>query len=588
MKKIFFIVVFASIVLSACKKSGSFLDDKTSSALSEATVFSDSTRTMGFLARIYGDVPFSFYKQRWENGSTENGTDDCEFDLQNPARRPVILYSATWSADNFAFFDFWGTPFTNIRRVNLLLSKLPTAPLTPTTRTRVAAEARFLRAWFYYKLLVNFGGVPIVGDKVYSITDDVNLPRKTFAETVIYIVSELDAAAKDLPLPGQANLPGQYTDVDYGHATKGAAMALKSRVLLYAASPLFNGGAFPAPATPDQVALASYPAYDVAHWQAAASAANDVINSGYYNLYKDNTTAPGYGFYQVFLKRVNPEYIFSFNRPPNRDFENQYNPKSRGGSGRSAPTQNLVDCFPMKNGKAITDPTSGYDPNNPYVGRDPRFGYSIIYNGSLYYLPSAGGKAPVFTYVGSPAGDGMPAIVTSNVIGVSGYYSRKMCDENISSNSSGNTERGWPLIRYAEMLLNYAEAINETGHPELAYDKLKTLRDRAGVDPGLDGLYGMKANMTVDEMRKFVQNERHIELMFEDHRWDDSRRWKISAITQNGYNKLMSITKNGSTYTYTIVNSSRLHAFFPNDYIMPIPTSELRKAPALIQNPGWQ
>ena len=570
-KQIAFVLALAYLFFS-CKKA-SFLDNNTSSNLNESTIFADSALTTGFLINIYQNTPFSFNKQRWEIGSTEQATDDAEYTLSSPARRTVILYSSSYTPQNFPFFDFWGTPYTNIRSTNLLLSKLPVTPLSPATRKKVAAEARFLRAWFYENLVINFGGVPLIGDKVFGITDVVNFPRNSFAETIDYISKQLDTAALDLPAPSD------QPEAEYGRVTKGACLALKSRLLLYAASPLFNGGAF-TPATADQVKLVSYPVYDVNYWQKAADAANAVIQSGYYSLYKDNTTAPGYGFYQVFLKRVNPEYIFFYNRAPNRDMETIYNPGSRGGGRYSQPSQNLTECFPMKNGKPITDPASGYDPVNPYTNRDPRFGYSIIYNGSLYYSTNGNAKTAVLTYVGSPNGDGFGSTLT-------GYYGRKMCDENISANSGFTTDRGWPLIRYAEILLNYAEAINETGQTALAYPTLIQLRDRAGIDPGTDGLYGIAAGMGVSEMRTFIQNERRIELAFEDHRWDDVRRWKIAMVTQNGYNKCMKITKTGSVYTYQVLNATDLHRFNPNNYILPIPNSEILKAPAMLQNPGW-
>jgi hypothetical protein len=355
-------------------------------------------------------------------------------------------------------------------------------------------------------------------------------------------------------------------------------MGLKSRVLLYAASPLFNGGSI---ATNQEVAkLVSYPVYNVAHWQAAADAAQAVINSGYYQLHSDPTvTTPGFGFYDVFLKRVNKEYIFAFHRSANKDMEVFYNPPSRGGQKNSQPTQNLVDAFPMKNGKAITDPTSGYNPANPYINRDPRFNYSIIYNTAPYFSTTTNTKIPVFTYNGAPS-DGFGATTT-------GYYSRKMQNENIAANSGANTERGWPLMRYAEILLNYAEAITEAGQPALAYPKLIQLRQRAGIDAGADNLYGLKANMTVAEMREVVRNERRIELAFEDHRWHDIRRWKIAMVTNNAYNKVMKITNTAGVYTYSIEESARRHNFRPEMYLLPIPDAEIRKMPAMVQNPGW-
>jgi hypothetical protein len=296
---------------------------------------------------------------------------------------------------------------------------------------------------------------------------------------------------------------------------------------------------------------------------------------------EDNTTAPGYGFYAVFLQRVNPEYILPYNRSANRDMEGYFFPPTRSGAKYTMPSQNIVDAFPMKNGKAITDPTSGYVATNPYVNRDPRFYNTIIYNQAPLFLASAAGQAPVNTYEGA-ASDGFDATTS-----VTGYYCRKMCD----ANSSSNTERGWPLLRYAEVVLNYAEAINEAGQPELAVPRLVELRRRAGIDAGTDGRYGIPSGITQAQMRTLVQNERRIELAYEDHRWHDIRRWKIAMVTNNAYNQRVRIVRGGTspnfTYTYNIVSSIRRHNFRPEMYLLPIPDGEIRKVPAFRQNPGW-
>lgn len=581
MKKIILMICLCASIV-ACKKNSDFLDSKADTGETETTVFSDSLKSIRFLTQIYSAASYSFAKGRFSShGNTEMATDDAEYAYSGPTQNAVIMYNGTLSPTNFwsggGLPDFWTTPYTNIRRVNLMLSKLPVIPLSEAKKKRIIGELRFLRAWYYHLLLINFGGIPLEGDNVYGITDVIDLPRSTFDESVNYITSELDAAANILPVTTD------YAEQDYGRATKGACLALKSRVLLYAASPLFNGGAITQAAGAVKP-IVSYPSYSAARWQKAADAAEALINTGTYSLFEDNTTAPGYGFYNVFLKRVNSEYIFTFNRPSNRDFEGYYNPPSRGGAKNSTPTQQLAAAFPMKNGKAITDPTSGYDAANPYTNRDPRFAYSIIYNQSLYYSTTTSTKIVVNTYNGA-ATDGY----TSNGTGptTTGYYARKMCDENISSNSSFNTERGWPLIRYAEILLNYAEAINETGQTALAYPKLVTIRKRAGITAGTDNLYGLKASMTVDEMRAVIQNERRIELMNEDHRWNDIRRWKIAVDVNNGYNKAINITKTGNVYTYQVVNTIRMHVFNPQHYLMPIPQSEVSKMPSMLQNPGY-
>jgi hypothetical protein len=590
MKKIFFLIVLLA-GLQACKKQNAFLDGQAIS-ISEELVFTDSARTMAFLTGIYSDIAFSFNKGRWNShGNTEQATDDAEYTLSGVGQIAVILYNGSISPTTYnggsVVGDFWNTPYANIRRVNLMLAKLPSTPLSSTLQSRVKGEVLYLRAWYYTQLLITYGGVPVVGDKVYAKDDLINLPRETFANTVKYISEELDKAA--------ALLPAVYPDdIDYGRVTKGACLALKSRALLYAASPLFNGGCIIPGHSAE--ALVSYPAASTTHWQAAADAAQAVINTGTYSLVVDNATKPGYGFYNVFLQRVNSEYIFGFYRGANRDFEVYYNPPSRGGStNRSLPTQDLVDCFPMKNGlqplnaDGSVNVASGYSATNPYVNRDPRFNSSIIFNGSNYFSTSSG-ISPVYTFVNNTGTIPAP-VATNDQFGSgtsTGYYSRKMCDSTISANSSANTNRAWPLIRYAEILLNYAEAINEAGQTALAYPKLIELRQRAGIDPGVNNMYGLKESMTKEEMREAVRNERRIELAFEDHRWHDIRRWKIAMVTNNRFNKVMKITKNtDATYTYERRESIRRHNFRPEMYLMPLPDAEINKMPAMLQNPGW-
>jgi hypothetical protein len=571
-----FILLLSLVILAACKKSVGFLDNQASTSLTEQQVFSDSVLTMGFLGRIYEDIGFSFYKTRFQTGNTEVDTDDGVSTGSNAQDMGIVLAIGTVGPLNFPNQDFWDIPYDDIRRVNLFLSQLPVTPLSPSTRQRVAAEARFLRAWFYQKLICTFGGIPLVGDTVFQATDFINIPRSSFGQCVNYIVGQLDSAARILPAAAQ------YSQLDYGRATSGACLALKSRVLLFAASPLFNGGA--TTTDPGLAAIVSYPTYSVSNWQKAADAADTLINLGEYQLVTDNNTEPGYGFYNLFLQRVNSEYILGDYRPPNKDFETVYNPITRGGSKLIMPTENAAEAFPMKNGKAITDPASGYDPNNPFVNRDPRFRYSFIFNGSDYYSTTVAGQAPVYTYKGAPS-DGFPVTAT-------GYYSRKMCDTSISENSSFTTDRAWPLMRYGEILLNYAEAINEAGQTQLAYPKLEALRARAGIDPGSDGLYGITPNMTVDQMRTFIQTERRVELFFEDQRWDDIRRWKIGVSVNNSYNNAMEITKTASGYTYSVVSVSAagafpLHVMTEANYLLPIPETEISKMPAMVQNPGY-
>ena len=504
-----------------------------------------------------------------------------EYRFYGGTQRIVILYSGAVSPGNFPIKDQWTTPYTNIRRVNMFLKNLPDAPLSSSLKKRMEGEARFLRAWYYEYLIKSFGGVPIIGNTVFSdIYTNVDLPRNTYEECVNYIVNELNECEQLLPKPNE------YEDRDYGRVTKGACLALKSRVLLYAASPLFNGGMSTlqyrnSENLAERIKVAGYPTTDNTRWQKAADAAKAVMTSGYYDLQLDNSK-PGNGFYTLFLTRKNPEYIFFFNQAPNYDIEQYYNPPSRSGGYYGYPTQNFVNSFPMKNGKAINEPGSGYNKDNPYLNRDPRFAYSVIYNGSKYSNKTTA-LENVWTYDGAPQ-DGY------NVMTVTGYYCRKMCDEKTSNANRIRTERGLPLIRYGEIILNYAEAINEVGNISEAYNAVKKIRERAGIDAGTDGMYGLKIGMTKEEMREIIRNERRIELGFEDHRFFDVRRWMIAMDVLNGFNKAMKITKTGSTYQYNEIDveaAGRRRNFRPEMYLLPIYREEITKSPKMIQNPGW-
>lgn len=581
--KVYLFLFLLTSTLYACQNS-KFLDDKTV-GISADDVFTDSVRTLGFLNRIYQDMGYSFDPYRFSAaggaGNMELATDNAEGNNNVSVWGNAYMHGVIAPSNVLTGFaankDLWNTPYTNIRRVNLLLTKLPTAPFAPATRIRMAAEARFLRAFYYYNMVSVFGGIPLVGDRIFDINDLIDLPRNTFEESIDYIVQELDAAAQTLA-------PVVYRDIDFGRITEGACMALKSRVLLYAASPLFNGGLNDVPA--ELASLVGYPTYDKARWQAAATAAEAVINSHKYALYVDNDTRPGNGFYQVFLKRMNSEYILAYNRSTQKELEAYYLPPTRSGSSVMKPTHNLAAAFPMRDGKPIDESTL-YDPKNPYANRDPRFNYSIIYNG-LSYVSNTGPKTTIYTYMSSgsnPVNPTNDAYTPNNY--TTGYYSRKMLDENLATNTVGSTERGWPLIRYAEILLNYAEAINEAGFPERAYDKLKELRERAGILPGTDLLYGLKAGMDVAQMRAVIQNERRIELAFEDHRFNDIRRWMIAENVLKGFNKTIIITRNDDAFTYLVGSALRPLNFRKAMYLLPIPLSEIQKMPLMLQNPGY-
>ena len=321
-------------------------------------------------------------------------------------------------------------------------------PLSDSLKRRTKGEALFLRAWYYAILLRHYGGVPIIGDTLYHSTDTIPSVRNTYADCVNYIISQCDSA--------EAYLPVTQSGLLYGRASGGACMALKARVLLEAASPLFNGGQI---ATSEPLkSLTGYPDYDKRRWELAMNAAEDVIRTSAYSLYVDNATAPGYGFEQVFLIRNNSEYIFARMEGNNKDLESIWFPPTFGVDNPGAyPYLETAQAFGMSNGLLITDPNSGYDPAHPYDHRDPRFDYSITHDQSLINHYPEFQKIPVNIYVDSTNPSHVVAGLDAVYNGTpTGFYTNKMCDDGLAIQwFTYATPRCFPLIRYAEILLDY-------------------------------------------------------------------------------------------------------------------------------------
>lgn len=579
MKNIVIIGCFTFLIsLGSCQKNN-FLDSESTASLNKTVTFADSANTMDFLAGLYVDNSFNFTM-----GSDNTGADFSKMTDEAEGRYPAlgnfdkVFTQGTFNNSYYgSIANDWALFYKNIHNVNVFLEEVDNSPLSDALKVRVKAEARFIRAYHYSFLTKYFGGVPLVGDKVYSTADEADLIRSSYEDCVNYIVDELDAIANDLPL--------SYRGLDYGRITRGASLALKARVLLFAASPLYNGGS--TATNPELIKLTAYPTYDKQRWEKARLASKAVMDLGLYSLNEDNSNPakPGNGFYSVFIKRMNNEFILSVPMATGKEMEKAMNPYSRGGRNfYYYPTQELVDMFPMINGLPITDPASGYQASNPYLNRDPRFGATVIYNGSLYYLNSKKALSEVFTYVGAPD-DGIVA-VSSNKATITGYYTRKFCDELAAYTGGNNVDRSLPLIRYAEILLNYAEASNEMGNTVDAINALKLLRKRAGIVAGVNSLYGLPANPTLDELRSLIQNERAIELAFEHHRMWDIRRWKIGGKLDGKFVHGMQITKTGNNYSYKTIDI-RTRYFKDIYYYFPIPKDDVTLNQALLQNPEY-
>lgn len=487
------------------------------------------------------------------------------------------------SADNIASLDgsAWSSFYKGIRRANLFLEKIegyPSSTQLPKEEiVRMKAETRALRAYFYFELMKRWGGVPLVGDEVFDYDDNWNIPRSSIADCAKYIMDEISPESpsscyKDLY--DAMSLPPTGLESSVGRINKGSVLALISRLKLYLASPLYNE------------------TNDRDKWQAAADAAKAVMDLNVYELYTKPAKKGNPVFLELFgLKEAfpNKEAIMIKEAAAGTSVESNNSPcgyqrnKSRG---YTSPSQNLVDAFPMLDGKEIGDPASkyAYDPQNPYENRDPRLTYTIFYNGSKWL------QRGVQTFNGGLDRSNKPGLITTQT----GYYLRKFLglNEEKADNAGYNSvSHHYQIIRYAEILLNYAEALNEVDKDANAAeieDCLIRLRKRAGIEPGEDNRYGLPAAYTRDEMRRIIRNERRIELAFEEHRFWDIRRWKIAEDVMNRPVRGVEIIREADgalRYNYVDVRPSTFDA--TKMYWYPIPRGEMQGNPKLTQNPGW-
>lgn len=582
MKIITFKVFFITLLIAMMSSCESYLDPGYDSTLTKDDVFSSYVYSLNYARTIYSYLPTGDF-------GLSMMTDEAKHTDEGSAY--LIMNNGSWTSRTYVDSWTWSRYYAGIRRVHIFLDNVDKAmfldpntyKLTPnlndTARKQLRAEARFLRAFYYFELLKRFAdpaknlGVPIVPEQPLNITDQLDFARNSYDSCVNYIVNDCDAAA--------AVLPGRQTPTDYGKASKGAALALKSRLLLYAASPQAN------------------PTGDIEKWKLAADAAAKVIelankpsgaNTYTYRLI-DKTTVAADNMLTVFTKPNNDEVLFSSPVVQTNSFESSNLPPSFGGGGQLNPTQDLVDAFETTIGYPIADSKSGYKPTDPYYRRDKRLGYFIGLNGTQYGVavdketPAELALRTIDSYVG-----GKDGLNSSTNATKTGYYVRKFMDPNADiKNNRTVATHFWVHFRYAEILLNYAEAMAEAygvttlpaGYTLSAYDALKLVRDRAGLTTP-----STVKTLSKDDFLERIRNERRVELCFEGHRFWDVRRWKQGETYFNAPIHGMRITKNGTALTYEVYKVED-RVFDSKMYTMPLPYDEILKSKLLIQNDGW-
>ncbi|HXO74430.1 MAG TPA: RagB/SusD family nutrient uptake outer membrane protein [Puia sp.] len=583
MKKSFYILLLISslggLVLSGCQKTYESVPLGQQITLDLAFDPRDSLgkQAMVYLLTTYQQV---FYNEhnRVSGNYMDAASDDA---ISSASGIPAVQAIATgaYSASQPNADDQWTRDYAAIRNATIFIvyiNRVPLNELLPNgqpARAAYRSEARFLRAWLYFDLLKRYGGIPLLGDSIRQITDNVQLPRNSFSDCVNYIVSECDNIKDSLRTAAMVN------SSTYGRITQGAAMTLKSQVLLYAASPLFNGGNIDG-SNP----LTGYPSFDGNRWKLAADAAKAVMDLGAYSLMPS--------FNDVFVTQAAPvgpnteSICWKQVGSPGTSVETANAPvgfTSAGGNGITSPTQNLVDAYTTDSGYTITDPNAHYNSNNPYANRDPRLSLTVFHNGSLWL------NRTVQTYDGGidKPGGSIQQTKTS-------YYMRKFMGafESVTSNppSYAGTYHDFIYYRYAGVLLNYAEATNEFSGPSAeVYNVLYALRKRAGILTGPDNTYGVPQGISQDSMRTVIRNERRVEMAFEEQRFWDIRRWKIAAQVYNDAPlKGMDIqVSSGGQIFYNLVPVLTTIFRDPQMYLYPIPYSEVIKNSQMKQNPLW-
>ncbi|HLN56273.1 MAG TPA: RagB/SusD family nutrient uptake outer membrane protein [Bacteroidales bacterium] len=562
-----YIVTIALLTLAACESME--LKQEVRTSLTEEQVMKRYEYTMQHGLRAYNFLQPGFLYI--DGAMSASASDDAEHTLETSDIQK--FNNGSWNPlDNPD--NAWANYFAGIRNVNKFLSMSDSVELdylrldpnasqqalykTYTQELKNAKyENRFLRAYFYFELIKRYGGVPILTDVLSLDADLKQINRNSLQECVTFIVSELDSAA--------AKLPKKTINTNLGKITAGAAMALKSRVLLYAASDLYNNPSWAGSYANKE--LISLSGDRTARWQSAANAAKAVI---------DISSEAGYSLaanYRALFQTYNsPEIIFTHRAGASNSFEKASYPIGfdKANSG-TTPSQNLVDEYEVKidaNNAVAFDWNNPAHAADPYASRDPRLDMSVVVNNSKFK------DRAVEIWEGGKDGAGKPLATRT------GYYLRKYVDETLDLLQEKTSVHSWIYIRLAEVYLNYAEALNECqpGNPDIK-KYVDLVRQRASMPP-------IAAGLSQAEMRDKIRHERRVELAFEGQREWDLRRWMQAESRMNAPLKGVSIRKLNAGFAYQPVTvESRV--FTPKMYFYPIPQSELNIQTNWEQNPLW-
>lgn len=614
MKKLLYIFILALLVAGAsCKKD--FLNQTPKDKFSDETVWKDPALIQSFVNNIYMGIPHGF-SCIMLSSLVDESVYNAQFGEQNAVKSLITpgdlsVFDAGYWVGNRERYMNWTNEYKYIRAANIFFSKIGTAPIEDAaTKDKLKGEVYFLRAHLYQNLVSIYGGVPLI-KTAYGLTDDFNAARDTYENCINYIVGQCDSAAALLPL--------EQTGVNLGRPTKGAALALKARVLLYAASDFYNNNGAWAGGYANKELIGYVGGDRTARWTAAKNAAKAVMDLGVYTLYKESATLPSpaeasKNYSDLFLLRSTSEDIWLkyFTSTTNEDWHGYnpglYNtPNGWHGWGSNCPTGQMVDAYEMLDG-------TKFDWNNPvhkaapYTNRDPRLYATINYDGAKFrprndnaaisrdavgIIQTGYYKKPDNTYV---AGLDTRDSPLENWNGTyTNYYLRKFVDLTLEAQFV-KQDLPWRYMRFTEVVLNYVEACIGLGQDAEGKTWLNKIRRRAGMPDITE---------TGTALRDRYRNERRIELAFEDHRFFDVRRWMIpeqAYVDATAVEIVYPADANGNptgpaSYNPTGFPSIRFpgenvklaqqRAWLPRFYFIPIKTDEMNRNNKLVQNPYY-
>lgn len=548
MKKNFIYIALLAITLFGFSSCSDFLDRIPDDELSDGSFWKTPNDAKMFIADVY--------RQVLPGGDTGDIDGDIESDN--------AVHGIKWAAGDVSkgIYDpaamSWSGDYKAIRACNILLSKIDNIPdYDQTDKEAVMAEARFLRGYTYFGLIQTFGGVPYV-DQPVDLKEMGNITRTPVEEVYAKVMEDFDYAI--------AHLPAEWGSSDYGRATKGAANAMKARAALY-----------------------------FKHYDTAVDAAKAVMDSGKYELFDANNTGKyAHLFWEEQEACKEAILVRQFNAPELTNYIIGWGCFPTKGWGGINPTQSLVDAFECIDGSPI-DKSTTYDPTNPFKDRDPRLEVCVLHDGEEMYgvtIKTAPLKSSSST-----------GVAQHNDATATGYYDQKWLDPSIDPQSTGwDMGKDWHVIRYAEVLLTYAEAKNEiTALDASAFEAVNQIRRRVGM-PDLQNTDATKPTYcgTQDALRQRIRNEWRVEFAMEGskRKWD-IRRWGIAKDVLNapflgmkykmvddpnapeGDNGKKCILYQGENIKLT---GSK---YEDHNYLFPIPQEEIDLNPALTQNPGY-